>query len=193
MRYLLAFSVLAFVLQVSLFAPGCASSVSQVDDTDSSMAFRGFIRSLPILKTARQWEVEEGMNLEIEHTTLDDSLGFEKHEYSIGLLNDTSQFYLVLYLTTGDAVYPAVRIFRKSGEKVADHIIAYTHCAGADCSMKNCDSYVRLDENGLSRGITYDEIECDTLSVKNFVKHFEQRETIDFDTSGNLVTKAAIE
>lgn len=193
MRHLLLLSLPVLVLFSLISECGCGNSVTTETVADSSEVFYHRIQQLDFVQVPTQWDVEGIVDYEIERMAVHDSLDFKKHEHVVGLLKDTSRFFCVVYLAAGDALYPSIRIFRKSGEKIVDHNLAFTDCAGADCSMRDCDSYVNLDENGLTRGISYTEVECDSMSVKNFQKPYERRESIYFDSLGNMVTNNFIE
>jgi len=184
----------AFVaIALSITQSGCGGNLPRENKIDYPVRFHLFIKQLPWIQIPLQLESEQNHSEYINRPGESDSSWFSDREYVVGLLRDTSEFYEVMYLTTGDDLYPSVKVFSKDGRLIADNILGYSDCAGADCSMINCTSYVRIDENGLSRGISYDEIECGTPAVKNFVKHFEQKESIEFDSSGNFVTQIIIE
>lgn len=181
-------------LLVCVIFARCGTNEPEDTRVDSSAAFREALDRIPLVQEPVYFEISPAIGFGIKQLTVDSIFDFNEHDQVIGLLKDTVSNYKILFLSVGDDIYPCVRIFNKEGQKVADHVLAFTDCAGADsCFMDSCWSIVEITEREIYRGIGYIEHECDTMAVKRFSKKFERRDVITFDEAGNMISTPTID
>jgi hypothetical protein len=115
---------------------------------------------------------------------------FRKNEAmstSIGMLPDTSKFYMLLYCNAAACYVPSLAIFTKEGKLIDDKEINYE--LGADCGFKNSNKVTLKSKNQLQSEYVEESYQCDSLGKPTpgtWVK-FEETYVYSVNKNGKII------
>ena len=106
---------------------------------------------------------------------------------SIGILPDTSKFYMLLYCSAAACYVPSLAVFNKEGKLLDNKEINFD--LGADCGFKNSNRVTLKSKNQLQSEYFEESYQCDSLGKPTpgtWVK-FEEIYTYSVDSKGKVI------
>lgn len=156
--------------------------------------FAAFINSMDIVRLPFYYNLVTQDTENAKRSSPAKTKFIESQDYIIGLLPDTRDNYKVLYLRAGDDFYPSLKVFSKTGKMLSDNLICFPDCAGADCDVDSCTSFVEINNSLITRTMKQWITNCDTNGVKKLhTRRVEtQRDFAMVSQMGTLIKRSCV-
>jgi hypothetical protein len=152
---------------ILIICSSCANTKTQDQKVTEKKPIELFVAKLPTVPSSFSYDLLMQDGEGFYKSEKGDSLFCPPFVSVIGLLPDTANYYNVLYLEPGDDLYPTLKVFTKEGEVTDSQTVCYTDCAGWDCPMDSCASFVKMIDQGIiQRSLRMVITDCDSTGAK---------------------------
>lgn len=147
---------------------------SHKEETSNNVKFQTFIHKLKIINLPFEYRAYTEENYLVDEKLNTDFIAYNKDTFQcanvIGLLNDTTDFYAIVWLIAAGHSLPIVSTFDKSGKLISNIHLFNIKETGLNCEF-NSMSYSYLDKDyniQLIDTITESKCEADNIQIRKY-------------------------
>ncbi len=130
----------------------------------SAPAIKDLVNKLHPVPVGYTYDLTQSDGDGLYETTPGDSIFINPYQSIIGYLPDTTKFYSILYLESGDDFYPCLKVFSKDGKLIYYATVSYADCAAGSCGVDSCISTIQVtDQASVRQYVKMVYSECDSL------------------------------
>jgi hypothetical protein len=179
--------LLATILLCIVFL-GCRKS----SDQGTPKSFSDFAHQLPLLDSGFTYLPNLEDDERAYHPTDADSAFWPDRWPILGMLSDTSPYYLIISLYPGDDLIPKLIVLSPEGIRLDSVVLGHNWCPGWDCSVDSCYSMLEVVADYAVRTVDIlQSTECDAqgrkLAGPSERMHWE--DLVKVGTQGHIKTK----
>jgi hypothetical protein len=161
-------------------------------ETHAPRTFQQFVQSLPVLNPGFTYFPLLEDDERAYHLTDADAAFWPTPWPILGVLEDTSKYYLILSLLPGDDHSPVLMVVSHEGLRLDSVSIGHNWCPGWDCSTDSCHSQFKVVQgNAIETLDIFKSSDCDEAGakVKGTAERLQWKDRVSVDALGRIVVQ----